>query len=239
MPEVVLPDDMEQFLDPENPLLLPVGLSSKTIEPVFMDLGIRTVHMILGEQTDVSSFMRGIIPLMAKNGLEVIALDPGNTLNGIQDIRLVDHADLADVVEELYLETKNMYPLIMEEGKVFPMHRIIAIPAIGSALQALDPGGCESLRALLEKARPQWGWAFMFGSTVRKFSEMEHVDKDNEWIKASVSSRDGVFLGEGITNQTILWAQGDTALMRQKIQYPLGYLVREAEAERVLFISKD
>ena len=236
MPERITPDILAPFLDPARPLHLPVGLDPSTIEPVFYSFESRTLHLLLGKTGDIADFLRGLVPLAVKNGLKVLALDADGFISYLTGVDVPDPSRFAEIVEGLFEECRTIRAAI-DEGKPFvPTQRLIVLPSVQSLLNRLSRDSRESLQAMLEMARPEWRWTFLVCDTPQNFNMLRFSEGDKAWVMASVSTVDGLYLGGGISSQMVLHAEGE--MLHQNISFPLGYVVRDAEASRVRFVAE-
>ena len=238
MPERVTCGLLAQYLDGKEFGIIPVGLDPETIEPVYYSFNKRTVHMVLGRKTDIMEFLSALIPMFMQKGYDIVALETSNELGKLTNTSITDEkSEAGDVIERLFSECRRAKEAITQGKTLDQTPRMILIPATQDLLMNLDEESCESLRAMLERARPEWKWTFIVCDSPQSFNKLRYNDEDKIWIDASVNTENGIYLGGGISSQMMLHVEGDSRQLYQSIAYPLGYIVSDAEAKRIHFLS--
>ena len=238
MPERVTCGLLAQYLDGKEFGIIPVGLDPETIEPAYYSFNKRTVHMILGRKADIMEFLSALIPMFMQKGYDIVALETSNELGKLTNTSITDEkSEARDVIERLFSECRRAKEAITQGKTLDQTPRMILIPATQDLLMNLDEESCESLRAMLERARPEWKWTFIVCDSPQSFNKLRYNDEDKIWIDASVNTENGIYLGGGISSQMMLHVEGDSRQLYQSIAYPLGYIVSDAEAKRIHFLS--
>lgn len=235
MPDRISSDYLLPALNQSNPLRLPIGLDLETIEPVIYPFESRSVHLLLGNSLDIDTFLHEFY-LLAQEAVPSVRIlgftegygeyTPSEGLQGLQN-----------EIGRMFNECRRMKEENTAEKIAERERRLYLLPGLQNTLNRLDSDSGELLRAMLERARPEWRWTFLICDSVQGLSKMRYNDEDKRWFEASVSTDDGLFLGAGINRQMILQATGESRVLSQNIAFPLGYTVRNGITKRVRFMG--
>lgn len=236
MPETITWEDMTEYIDPARILRLPIGLDTETIEPVFYPFDSRPVHLLLGRPEDTERFLQNLLPLADRSGLEIQILDSSFNFPGSE--ASADNEDISAIVKAMHMDCRKMFtendPATIEARK----HRLIVIPSVQKIWSRLDMEAMKFLRAMLDlvKTRPAWKWTFLLCDNIQNIGKLRYDPDEKSWFQSSVSTEDVIWLGAGINLQSVIQVNS-SAMLRQNIAYPLGYLIRTGNAERVHFLG--
>ena len=230
MPDHVTPELLKAYLDPQYPLRIPVGLSTAQIEPVIYPWDSRNVHLVLGQEPDVHAFLHAVSGLAVRNGLDATFLEVTGDRAHSEKI--------ADTVSRMFEQCRRMKSAGTTGEPSSVPQGLILIPSWQRIVQVLDEERQEMLRAMLEKARPVWGWTFVVGDAPQNLANIRYQENDRAWFSTSVCSTEGIYLGAGITSQNILQAGGDSHMLYQNVKFPLGYVIQNGTAQRVKLVCE-
>lgn len=227
MPEHVTPEILADSLQPLYPLRLPVGLDPDSIEPVLYPFDSRTVHLLMGRDDEIRTFLSGLLPLALRGGLSMTVLAPGGGAS----------EDPEQLVKELFAKCREYRALLDAGSKIPGPETLIVLPSLQKLFGQLSEEARNNLRAMLLKARPEWKWTFLLCDTPQAFSSLRYADGDQGWFKASVSTYDALFLGAGLHAQTVLQVTGDGRGFRKERPFPEGYVVEDGIARRIRLLE--
>ena len=183
-------------------------------------------------------FLRPLAKLAAQSGLSPLVLDPGSALRALEGVEAPPEEELGTAVDALFEKCRQAMQA-KQAGQPFAAEsRFILIPSLQSLLAALDDKKREYLRAMLFRAREEWKWVFVLCDTPQNFKSLTYIKEDKEWIGASVSLYDGIYLGGGIRGHGVLSTEGHTKELNSDIVFPFGYVIRDEVPELVRFISE-
>lgn len=238
LPEKIMPEDMEALLLPQRPLLLPVGLDVRSIEPVYYPFDQRRVHVILGGEVDLRHFLRGLTPLLIHNGAAVTALDPLGLLEGAPGVEFIGAATLPGYIHGMYEECKQIKREMSQGGNAPERQtRVVLLPSLHSALSLLDEDAGFEMRNMLSKARPEWGWTFLLCDSAQDFGALQYKMENSDWIASSLRLSEGLYLGGGLNMQSTLQLRSAPPSPRPDIVFPRGYVVRDGEVKAIQFVA--
>ena len=268
MPEHVTVDELAPCLDPAHPLHLPVGLGTEAVEPVYFDFAGRRVHMVLGRNIAVTRFLRGLLPLAVKNGVQITALDPNGALEELDGVETVRADALPDTLDRMIDECIRL-KRACEQGQPPPEdRRLIVLPAargLMNALQDADRRRLQPLRQLQDSKLPL---------TAEQERELQEEDKIQYQLRRMLetarpywgwvflvcdtpqdfralrdSAQDSAWVAASISPEDGLFLGTDirtqtmlqidaNASLKLSGPFPKGYVVRETEPEPVRFVEQ-
>lgn len=239
LPERVTAEQMSREANAEAPWVIPVGMDAATLDPVFLDLKKRYIHLVLAGGDEAAAFIGECLPLLlpTKSHITVWGSDliAGKPVDGI---RYVSAAESVGFLNELFGEM-NAVAVAMSRGEPVPevTEKLIVMPALPKVLEQLklDSEGKAYGRftSYLAKLKPLYRCTFLLCASAQELKTTQYED----WFKAQVSNTDGIYLGGGIENQYILMANNALALSKMEITFPFGVDIRGGRGRRVKFLS--
>lgn len=219
LPELVTADDLAPELLPDQPLILPVGFDTETMDPAFFDFGADGVHLILGESSSVVSALCELIPLAVKNGLRVTVIAEEELPLQEEEAVYLDPAALGEFLQS------GMAGADAETAK-----HLILFPDFSSLYQSIGEDEASGLLRLLKDGCSDRGSGFVICGTAMELDRFKYED----WFQAAVSTANGLYLGEGFQEQFLLQSN---AYLNEQIEFPMGYVLVRKQARKVKFLQ--
>ncbi|MBR4626799.1 MAG: type VII secretion protein EssC [Ruminococcus sp.] len=248
----VLPDVVDtEFLLPavneKRPLELPVGVNKATLRIQKFDFSQRCVNLLTSAGGDHIAFLGEFLSLLCRvPGLDITVFDPEGRLYGGEAPAISDRVRFFGNVPQcsegiLWLfdeivKRNNTYKEAIEAGKSapeFPPAMCIFVSMKGLT-DCLSDDRPERLSLVLEKNDPAFRFNMLVADNAKDLSGYSF----NPWYKKQISGTDGIWCGNGVTEQYAIKPNSTTPAMRQAISAPLGYVIEKGEPALCKLISE-
>ena len=151
---------------------------------------------------------------LADGGHDPVVLDPDGSLDGLDGVRrIVGQAECADQLARIALEGSQL------AGKVY----IACSPM--ATLSALDAPKQRLFREYLEKVPVKQAPRLVFSETVLELNPFRY----ETWLQRSLANASGVWVGDGIAEQTVLKPGRIEAEMYQDVPAAFGYVLAKGK----------
>ena len=136
---------------------------------------------------------------------------------------------------ELVLYRNNTYKEAIENGdKVEDFeHLFVVINSLSMLKASLSDQGNEKLNLILEKGTIEYNINIIVAEQVKNISSVSF----EKWYKANVSSSDGLWVGNGITEQYQMKANKTTSEMHEDITPEFGYSLIKGKCVRLKLLN--
>lgn len=217
---------------------VPIGLNTVTAEPMCINFRKGSVEQVLAmDRQDVAPFAEGMADMLCQcPECELYVVDPGKAVLA-EDLDGEHH--ITDNFEESVIKFfeltrdrhnahKKNNGIVSESVDMHPV--VIMFVGLGLIRQQLSVDGRDKLKVLLENTSGKYGlyyWAFDDYRSSRDYSS-------EKWCCG-----DGIWIGNGITEQSQLKYSRKSAAMGQFVDFTGGFIVRKAKTQFVkLLISE-
>lgn len=239
LPQRVTAEALRQALDPQDPLVLPVGLDCVTLDPVLLDLKKRYVHLVLGDADAAAAFCGEWASLLGSTGKQVTLW--GSDLIGgkpVEGVRYVPAGDSVGFFGEVFGEMNAVAVAMAQNVPPPPVaEKLIVMPDFPRVAEHLkqDPEGKAYPRFIsyLTKLKPLYRCTIMLCASAQALKTVQY----EEWFKTQVSNTEGLYLGGGVEGQYILTVSNGLALSKTETAFPFGFEIQGGKGRRVKFLS--
>ncbi len=247
LPDIVDADFLASSIDSNNPFDLPVGVNKNTLKIQNYDFSTHCINMLLSADPGYTGFLGEFINLALKvSGLNLVVFDAGSQLGA--DASLKNHdgvkwfAGISECNDGLVwlfdeiVKRNNSYKDALAENRDVPEfeYTICVIVSMKKLSDALTEDKPERLKLVLEKNDTPFRFSVFIGDEARDVSGYSFAP----WYKKQVSGADGIWYGNGISEQYVLKPNTQTPAMRQPISAPLGYVLAKGEAALCKLLSE-
>lgn len=220
---------------------LPVGVEKHSLQVARYSFN-RYVNLVLSQSNDEAGFMQGLSEVIATySGAESVVLDangafefdPAPKYKLIQDSRQFDQVVLE--MFNILVHRNNSYKDAKEEGKPLPSFEPVTfiIHSLSGLLSDLSEDSKDKLKILLEKGSIAYNVNFIISDAVSAVSAYSY----DSWFKSNVSAVDGLWIGNGFSDQFQLKVSKMSSELYQEIGDAFGYTVVKGKAVLVKLLS--
>ncbi len=237
LPSVVKCADVEDNItDLKN---VPVGISKKTLTAVTCNILSKVAYPVAAQElTQCADFLGEWLKLLGR--LEkTICIDTERIFENerLQNVETVQ-SDYEEYVRTLFGETvlrNNTYKDSKSDpGSLEPFERrIIVIVGCKRLLEQLTADGKEKMELVLLKSEAIYKQHFIIVDSTSDFASYKH----GEWYKKQVNGADGIYIGDGITDQYVVKVNKLTRDMYDEIGASYGWVINKSRPTLTKLLS--
>ncbi len=248
LPSVVDSEFLMSHISEKEPFILPVGVNKNTLKVQKYDFGLNCVNLLLSAGEEYLEFLSEFLDLTFRvPGLDIIIFDPENKLPSDGSLNIRQSFTLYSGVQgcnegivhlfDEVVSRNNRYKEAISESKSIPdfEHTMCIFVSVKGLIGILEDDRPERLRLLFENNDSAYRINMLIADEGRNVSSYSF----NSWFKKHISGSDGIWYGNGVSEQYILRANETNAAMRQSIAVPLGYVFEKGEASLCKLMSED
>ena len=225
LPEVVNSEFVKEYLSSIK--TIPLGVSKETLNIRTTDFEKKYFYTITGDDISTGNqFVYGLINnFLTIPNTECIILDPNNQLQETNNERCIYSSENCEKgLEKLFSKksTDNNYT-------------ICVIVNIESLFNKISSETKNNLTAYIDEYKKH--------NTV-KFILVDNIDKIKNisfepWFKTNVDLSEGIWLGNGISNQFTLKVTTNSRLLREEVEPGFGYIIEKGKADLIKLMSDE
>ncbi|MCR8643643.1 type VII secretion protein EssC [Paenibacillus sp. N1-5-1-14] len=221
---------------------IPIGVEKQSLLPAWFNFEQQYVGLVLSQNNDNTSFVQGLAEVIAvRANTELMVLDPDMKFapDDSKTYKLFrTQAELDQVVVDLFstlVSRNNAYKDAIAAGEPAPTFERLTciIHSFSSLFSSLSDDSKDKLKVLLEKGEVMYQVNFILCERV---SSLSSISFEN-WFKAKVSLNDGIWLGNGISDQYQLKVGKLTSPMYEEIGDGFGYTVTNGKTVLIKLLT--
>ncbi|MBQ3307211.1 MAG: type VII secretion protein EssC [Bacilli bacterium] len=227
LPETVTQEYVSDYLGKINSV--PVGVEKDTLNIATIDLNNRFMFNITGEDvTSEPGFLRGFIKVLTKlNNTECIVFDPNDVLMDFSAEKVtVSKDDCTQSKDKLLAEYNNNDPNKTVYGIIINVQTL---------LNKMDAASKADFTTLIINSKDKGNIRYII---VDSIEVIKSISFEN-WYKGFSDMSEGVWIGNGISNQFTLKVTTNSRILRQEVEPGFGYNIKKGKAELTKFISEE
>ncbi len=240
LPEVVSTDDVDEKIG--NIRTIPIGIAKSDLDIVTFDFLANQVSIICNNDVTVyKRFYYMLIKLLGRVPYQkVIVIDTlrifssaeidSNYINSNFDS--IVNAMKKDFDKEKQIYDQNNGDISVFEKSVKKTYFIIGI---SNLLSKISEDSKNTLLSLIEKFKEYSLDNFVIIDYAEKIKSFGY----DSWYKSSVDQSQGIFLGNGITEQYAIKLLSTPRELREEIPPQFGYVVKNGKATLIKYIEED
>ena len=227
LPDVVNEDFLYEYVDEKKGLNIPIGVEKNSLNVHYYPFGTFYINMIMSSGTDAQEFVVNLAGLIDRvTNINGIVLDipkmieqKTNSLSTYFSAK--DCEEQVAKLFDLVLYRNNTYKEALAEGREIEKfdNVLIIINSLLALRDCLSEQAREKLALILEKGSVNYGINIIIAESVKNISSVSF----EKWYKANVSTADGIWIGNGITEQYQMKASKTTSEMHEEITPEFGY----------------
>ncbi len=241
LPDKVDVDFLSDYVDSNRKLNIPVGVEKNSLNVHYYHFYASYINMIMSAGLEYQEFVSDLIALVGTaTGVNGVVFDMPkvvDTVSGEMSVYTTAKECEEQIAKlfELVLYRNNTYKDAIESGdKVEEFeHLFIVINSLSMLKVALSDQGKEKLALILEKGTKEYNINIVIAEQVKNISSVSF----EKWYKANVSPSDGLWIGNGITEQYQMKANKTTSEMHEDITPEFGYSLIKGKCVKLKLLS--
>ena len=231
LPEVVTKEEVSHKLG--NIRTLPIGIEKESLEVSVLDLQSVGIYCITGDDITINpAFIHGF----AKNIVEI----PNNQVIILDAAGVLEDTNVTDKVTYSTKECSASLAKLKEvmagkESGTNTDHVSVFISGINNLYAKISEEEKQALNTSLGKVVNMDTMHFFLIDSITNIKGLGF----EPWFKNTVDMAEGIWLGNGISNQFTLKVTTNSRLLRAEIPEDFGYVIKKGKATLVKFTSDE
>ena len=227
LPEVVNRDFVANYLGSIS--TIPVGVEKETLSISTINLHDQYIYNITGDDiTSEPKFIKGFISnLLTVNNSSCLIMDPNNVISDVEDDRVKYGTDN-------FLELIDMFNAFHQEQNS-DKTLFVMIVGINALLGKLDTTEKMNFTNLISEAKKDGNIRIIIVDTIEAIKNINF----EPWFKGNTDLAEGIWLGNGISNQFTLKVTTNSRTLRAEVEPGFGYVIKKGKAALTKLISDD
>ena len=228
LPEIVDTESVSEYIGDLNQI--PVGIEKDTLKVATINMNTNYMYLVTGEDvTQNENFINGLQNnFLSIPNSKVVLLDALSTISPlVSDNLLYDSGMCSQGLEDL----KNIYNDKIDKKD----NSTVIVTLIGPhlLLNKMTPEDKTKLTTMLEEAIKLQSIKFIIVDTIDNIKQLAY----EKWFKTGMSLSDGVWLGNGISNQFTLKVTTSSRVLREDVPEEFGYIISKGKASLMKLMS--
>ena len=231
LPETVTHEFVKDYLNNLN--TIPVGVEKESLETATINLNKNYMYLVTGEDVSTSEkFLTGISKnILSIDNSNCIIMDSLNIFNNDPSLERLtyDSERCTNSIETL----KTIYNNKIDNKD--NSTTICIITGIKSLLEKITDEEKTKLTTMLEEAVKLKTIKFILVERIDDIKQLNYED----WFKQSVDLAEGIWIGNGISNQFTLKVTTASRILREEVQEGFGYIIVKGKAALMKLMSDE
>ena len=206
---------------------VPIGVEKNSLNVHYYPFYASYINMVMSSGNECQDFISDLTELVGSTTtIDGVAFDVPKALKGgVGNISVFSTAkDCEEQIAKLFelvLYRNNTYKEAHESGKSVETFEqiLVIINSLSMLRAALSDKGNEKLALILDKGTVEYNVTVIIAEQVKNISSVSF----EKWYKTNVSVSDGIWVGNGITEQYQMKAGKNTSEMHEDITSEFGY----------------
>jgi S-DNA-T family DNA segregation ATPase FtsK/SpoIIIE len=224
---------------------IPLGIEKNSLKVAYYDFENSYINFILSENNANESFLEGLVEFISAKKVdninEVVVLDPLDVFSKTENrkYKYVNcNEDMEKDIVNLFKTVayrNNTYKDIQEKGGELPVFEkvVCIISSMSALIKTLSPDGKEKLCLLLEKGDAKYNVNVIIADSIGRIATYSF----ESWFKLKVSLNDGIWLGNGLSNQFQIKISNMTKDISLNVEDGFGFIISKGKAKLVKLLS--
>ena len=222
---------------------IPVGINKDTISTELFNFKDNYATLLSTSDLDIApNFVKSLIDMLSHvDNHNIIVLDTDETINDTysENVNYVS-ADINDGIKNIINDINSKNEIYEKDG--FSTKNIMnnketttILYNFSKILLKISPDDKKELLSALEKGKNLGIFNFIIVDTVDNLKKMEY----DSWYKSIVQSNYGIWIGNGIADQTLIKTNIGFKKVNNEIPDGYGIIVKNSKTDLVNLIEKD
>lgn len=220
---------------------IPVGVEKHSLQLANYSFN-RYINLVLSQSNENASFIQGLSEVIATyTEAQVIVIDSNDSFefDGHKKYKHINEENQFDhIIIELFnilVNRNNSYKDAKDEGMPTPVFEQLTcvIHSLSSLLSKISEDSKDKLKILLEKGSITYNVNIIISDSISSISSFSYEN----WFKTNVSTNDGIWIGNGISDQYQLKVTKISSDLYQEIGDEFGYTVVRGKVTLVKLLS--
>ncbi|MCM1299224.1 MAG: hypothetical protein NC228_06640, partial [[Eubacterium] siraeum] len=212
-----------------------VGIDKKTLETVCVNLNNKAVFPVISHDISENTyFIEELIKVLSLS-CETITIDADSVVRKRENRDENGFDELVSNIFDEMVERNNAYKDSKLNRSVLDKYeeKNYVVISLKSFYNRLSDDGKEKLSLLLEKAESIYKLHFIIMDSLPDWNDFNY---DN-WFKRQISGSDGLWIGNGFTDQYLLKVNKMTGDLYEEVGNEYGYLITRNRPARIKLLS--
>lgn len=215
---------------------VPVGVNKSTLGIMSVNIASTVLYPVLAQDImDVVSFTNTLIRICA-DICNISVIDSEKVLSSAVSVTAEDYENYVRSLFNNVVERNNLYKDANLDQSVLRDHdeQIIIIVGIKKFVQMLSPDTKDKFLTMIDKSDPCYKIHFI---AIESYSQFKLLCNEDSRIKKKISGTEGIWIGDGFTDQYILKVNKITGEMYDEIGNSCGYLIARSRPNLIKLLS--
>ena len=242
LPERVTVDFLREYYLPKQPLSIPVGVETGSLNVHRFPFGESYINLILSAGTEYQGFVSDFITLFeACTAYDGIVLDAAGTIDadaGKLNVYTGSKAleEQVSLLFEAFRDKNNAYKEALERGETPEAYEtfFVVIHSLAKLREGLSDLGKEKLSLILERGTIAYNMFILIADQAKNISSVSF----EKWYTSQVSPSSGLWIGGGITEQYQMKPAKVTRDMYDDLTEEFGYALNRGRCCKLKFVNQ-
>ncbi len=242
LPEQVDIEFLMDYVEQSKSTSFPIGVEKHSLRVYSYPFGMQYINQVLsaGQESATFAFDYSLFLSKAYN-FNVTFFDPQEAFHEKDSQTIAYHSkskEFEKAVSELFdlvLYRNNLYKDSLEKNvTIEPFEqKIVVINSVVALKGVLSDESKEKLNLILEKGSVKYAITLIIAEPAKNIASISF----DKWYKQHISPGDGIWVGNGISEQYQLKPTKTTAEMRDEMTYGFGFAVQKGKAVSVKLLT--
>lgn len=242
LPEKVDIDFLGDYVNNNKALSLPIGVEKNTLQVHYYPFGSSYINLVLSASNEYLAFLYALSKLMVeKCALDVSIFDLPQSYIHENNNRFEYYTQAKECEEamvklfDFLVYRNNTYKEALERGEEAPVfqRKVIVINSLTALKNALSREANDRLDLILEKGEAKYSVTFILAEPVKNLTSISF----EKWYKKHITENDGIWIGNGITEQYQLKALKNTKEMYEEITQEFGFAMEKGKPIKIKVLN--
>ena len=242
LPDRVDLDFLKEYVKSETSLLLPIGVEKNSLNVHYFPFGNYYINMILSSAAEYQGFVTDLTSMISKcTKIDTVVFDTPKVITSkAEHVKVVSTAkECESAVDELFdilVHRNNEYKDAAEENRECEKfeQKLIIINSLNGLYAVLNDTSSEKLSLVLEKGAVEYNVTVIFADQAKSLSSVSF----EKWFKAHISPTEGIWIGNGISEQYYLKPSKSTHEMQEDLTTEFGFSLTKGKAVKVKMLNE-
>lgn len=221
---------------------IPIGIEKESLNIAYLSLDQSCIHLLLSHHNDQPQHVQGIVEVLTDSGSSkpvVIDIESQFISDDAADYRYINSLKLAEAtIVELFqtlVYRNNSYKDALAAGESVPHYEPITIMiySLSALMSNLSDDGKDKLKLMFAKGDINYKFSFIIAERISYMSTISY----ESWFKDKVSLTEGIWIGNGVSDQFIFKIAKTTTDMYRDVGPLYGYVLNNGKATLVKLVT--